>query len=159
MEFFQISISVCIGPISFNNHSIMWFIKKGYSLHFSKKTTTLRPIDAINSTINNTPALDASGLKSGQSNRKRNFVVSNKDALRRSNLILFVLVLEKQTFVTSLPDKPSRTRTIRQPAAGLTPETRHLSTIPSEAKRERGNLLVPETYTLRLCAFVAIFPV
>ena len=71
----------------------MWFIKKGYSLHFSKKTTTLRPIDAINSTINNTPALDASGLKSGQSNRKRNFVVSNKDALRRSNLILFVLVL------------------------------------------------------------------
>jgi len=35
----------------------MRFIKKGYSLHFSKKTTSLRPIDAINSTINNTPAL------------------------------------------------------------------------------------------------------
>ena len=33
------------------------------------------------------------GLKSGQFNQKRNFVVSNKGALRRSNLILFVLVV------------------------------------------------------------------
>ncbi len=33
------------------------------------------------------------GLKSGQSDRRRNFVVSNKGAFRRSNLILFVLVL------------------------------------------------------------------
>jgi hypothetical protein len=35
----------------------------------------------------------ASGLKSGQSDRRRNFLVSNKGALRRSDLILFVLVL------------------------------------------------------------------
>jgi hypothetical protein len=35
----------------------------------------------------------AAGLKSGQSDRRRNFLVSNKGALRRSDLILFVLVL------------------------------------------------------------------
>jgi hypothetical protein len=35
----------------------------------------------------------ADGLKNGQSTRKRNFVVSDKGAFKRSNLILFVLVL------------------------------------------------------------------
>ena len=35
----------------------------------------------------------AAGLKSGQSNRKRDSVISNKGALSRSDLILFVLVL------------------------------------------------------------------
>jgi len=35
----------------------------------------------------------AAGLKSGQSNRRRNFEVSNMGAFRRSKLILFVLVL------------------------------------------------------------------
>jgi hypothetical protein len=35
----------------------------------------------------------AAGLKSDQSDRRRNFVISNKGALSRSDLILFVLVL------------------------------------------------------------------
>jgi hypothetical protein len=34
----------------------------------------------------------AAGQENGRSNRKRNFVVSNKGALSRSDLILFVLV-------------------------------------------------------------------
>jgi hypothetical protein len=41
----------------------------------------------------------ADGLKNGQSNRKRNFVVSDKGAFRRSKLILFVLVLGNQNFI------------------------------------------------------------
>jgi hypothetical protein len=34
-----------------------------------------------------------------QSDHRRNFIVSNKGAFRRSNLILFVLVLENQNFI------------------------------------------------------------
>jgi hypothetical protein len=45
------------------------------------------------------------GLKSGQSDRRRNFVVSNKGAFRRSNLILFVLVLGGQNFIEDERDE------------------------------------------------------
>ncbi len=55
----------------------------------------------------------ASGPKRGQFDRKRNFVVSYKGALRRSNLILFVLVivlvLVNQNFIEYEDDDEVRT--------------------------------------------------
>ena len=53
----------------------------------------------------------AAGEKYCRSNRKRNFVISHAGAIRRSKLILFVLVLvlENQDFIEDEDDDESRT--------------------------------------------------
>ena len=82
-----------------------YFIKKTEQAYFAKLATKAKSETTLrHSAVRCSGHLKfhtsaASGLKNGQFDRRRNFVVLNKGAFRRSNLILFVLVLGNQNFI------------------------------------------------------------